>query len=200
MRWWDRRRQPFDEVTYWALDLETTGLDPRRDSILSVGMVPIREGVIRWGERAYTLVEGAAKVSEAGALGVHQILPGDTATAPNEGEVLRWVFDRLADCVLLVHHAPVDLGFLKTGARRHRYRWPSPRVVDTVRLLQKLEHRMERLQPYPHPMPRGLDAARERLGLPSHRSHHALADALATAELFLVLRARLNVKYLRQLL
>lgn len=200
MRWWDRRRQPWDEVTFWALDLETTGLDPRRDHILSVGMVPVRESVIRWGERAYTLVEGAAKVSEAGALGVHQILPGDTASAPNEDEVLRWIFERLAGHVLLVHHAPLDLTFLKTAARRHRYRWPSHRVVDTVRLLQKLEHRMERLQPYPHPLPRGLDAARERLGLASHRSHHALADALATAELFLFLRARLDVEYLRQLL
>jgi DNA polymerase-3 subunit epsilon len=200
MRWWNRRRQPWDEVAYWALDLETTGLDPRRDHILSVGMVPIREGAIRWGERAYTLARGTTEVSQAAALGVHQILPGDTATAPNEGEVLRWIFDRMAGCVLLVHHAPLDLGFLKAAARRHHDRWPSPRVVDTVRLLQKLEHRMERLQPYPHPLPRGLNAARERLGLASHRSHHALADALATAELFLVLRARLDAKHLRQLL
>jgi DNA polymerase-3 subunit epsilon len=200
MRWWSGRRQPWFDATYWALDLETTGLDPRRDHILSVGMVPVRDGVIRWGERLYTLVRGVEQASEAGALGVHQILPGDTALAPDEHEVVRQVFQRLEGRVLLVHHAPIDLRFLRAAGRRNRYRWPGPSVVDTVHLLHLLEHRMERLQPYPPALPRGLDAAREHLGLPRHRSHHALADALATAELFLALRARLDAKHLRQLL
>ena len=88
MRWWTDRRQPWDGVTFWALDLETTGLDPQHDRILSVGMVPVREGLIRWGDRHYTLVRSPGKTSESGALGVHQILPGDTASAPKEEEVL----------------------------------------------------------------------------------------------------------------
>ena len=41
---------PWDAVTYWALDLETGGLDPRHDPILSVGMVPVRSGGIRLEE------------------------------------------------------------------------------------------------------------------------------------------------------
>jgi DNA polymerase-3 subunit epsilon len=36
--------------------------------------------------------------------------------------------------------------------------------------------------------------------MPAHRAHHALADALATAELFLALRARLDARSLGQLL
>ena len=55
---------PWDAVTYWALDLETGGLDPRSDPILSVGMVPIRAGGIRLGEAWSSLVrpEDAALV------------------------------------------------------------------------------------------------------------------------------------------
>ena len=63
MRWWNRRRQPWYDATYWAVDLETTGLDPRRDRILSVGMVPVRDGVVRWGERLYTLVRARTPAS-----------------------------------------------------------------------------------------------------------------------------------------
>ena len=59
---------------------------------------------------------------------------------------------------------------------------------------------MERLRPYSPSLPRALDAARAHLGLPKHRAHHALADALATAELFLALRARLDASLLRHLL
>jgi len=199
MRWWTDRRRPWDGVTYWALDLETTGLDPRRDRILSVGMVPVSKGLIRWGDRRYTLVRGSEEASESGALGVHQILPGDTASAPGEDEVLTWIFDHIRDAVMLVHHAPVDIRFLRAAARRRRRRWPVPRVVDTVQLLGRLELRMERLEPYPPALPRGLDAARKALGLPGHSAHHALADALATAELFLALRARLDARTLSDL-
>jgi DNA polymerase-3 subunit epsilon len=200
MRWWTGRREPWDEVTYLALDLETTGLDPKRDRILSVGMVPLSGGLIRWGDRRYTLVRGPEEASGSGALGVHQILPGDTTNAPTEPEVLSWIFTHFEHSVLLVHHAPVDLRFLKASARRHRRRWPAPRVVDTVRLLGRLELRMERLEPYPPALPRGLDQARRALGLPGHHAHHALADALATAELFLALRTRLDARLLGQLL
>ena len=44
------------EVDYWALDLETGGLAPGKDPILAVGMVPIREGVVRLAEAYGTIV------------------------------------------------------------------------------------------------------------------------------------------------
>jgi DNA polymerase-3 subunit epsilon len=42
-------------------------------------------------------------------------------------------------------------------------------------------------------------AARLRLGLPDYGQHDALTDAIAAAELFLVLRRRLGAKTLRDL-
>ena len=44
-----------------------------------------------------------------------------------------------------------------------------------------------------------LARARRTLGLPDHPAHDALSDALATAELFLVLRKELDAKVLREL-
>jgi DNA polymerase-3 subunit epsilon len=198
---WRRRRVPWHTETYWALDLETTGLDSRRDRIVSVGMVPIIAGVIRWGQRFDTLVrnERNAAVSVA-SMAVHQILPEDGRDAPVESTVLDAVLERLAGSALLVHHAPLDTGFLRAACVRNQRSWPKPPVVDTVRLLAKLDARIERLEPYPRPLPRGLSDARGRLGLPKHAEHHALADATATAELFLVLRSRLDARRLGHLL
>ena len=199
---WGRRRKPWRAETYLALDLETTGLRPAVDEIVSVGMVPVRDGAICWGERLYTVVRssGGNRAVQPAAMGVHQILPGEAEVGPDLGRVVAELDRWLADAVLLVHHAAIDVRFLQRAFARFGRRWPRPPTVDTVRLLARLERRLAQLEPYPAPVPRGLAEARRRMGLPEHRAHHALADALATAELFLALRARLRAERLGHLL
>lgn len=198
---WTRRRKPWRSEVYLVLDLETSGLRPAIDDIVSVGMVPVRNGTIRWGERLYTVVRsrGGGQIQPQ-SLGVHQILPGETDQGPDLERVIAEVSRWLDEAVLVVHHAGIDVRFLQRAFSRFGRRWPRPPIVDTVRLLAKLERRLTQLEPYPAPVPRGLAEARRRLGLPEHRAHHALADAVATAELFLALRARLRCERLGQLL
>ena len=191
---------PWDEVLYHALDLETSGLEPRADQILSLAMVPIRGGVIRFGERFASLVRPAAPatLSQAG-LRAHQLLPSELAAAPTLAELLPEVDRRLRAGVLVIHHAPLDLAFLRQAYRREGRRWPRPAAADTVVLLRRLELRRQLLEPHPAPLPPALPAARAALGLLAYPNHDALFDALATAELFLVLRARLAAQSLREL-
>jgi DNA polymerase-3 subunit epsilon len=193
---------PWDEALYFALDLETSGLEARADEILALALVPIRGGVIRFGERFSSLVRPAdpARLSQEG-LRAHQLLPAELAAAPPLGELLDEVDSRLRAGILVLHHAPLDLGFLRQAYRREGRRWPRPRpqTVDTVVLLRRLELRRLLLGPHPPPLPAALPAARAALGLPAYPNHDALIDALATAELFLVLRARLGAERLREL-
>ena len=130
----------WDEIVFWALDLEMSGLHPGTDRILSVGMVPIRGGVIRYGERFQSLVrppelEG---LSQEG-LRAHHLLPGDIAHAPGIGEVLPEVDRRLREGALLLHFAELDLAFLRNAYRRCGLKWPKPRLVDTMNLLLDLQ-------------------------------------------------------------
>jgi len=190
----------WDQVVIWALDLETTGLRPDRDEILSVGMVPIREGVIRYGERFHSYVRPPDRegLSTEG-IRAHHLVPADYADAPRVAQVVPEVERRLREGVLLVHHAPLDVTFLKTAFERSGAAWPAPVVLDTIDLVLKLHHRQHRFSPHP-PRPRtGLTDAREAAGLPPYPSHDALSDALATAELFLLLRSRLGLCTLRAL-
>ena len=186
---------------YWALDLETSGLRTGQDQILSVGMVPIREGAVRWGERFYSLVAplDPASLSPEG-IRAHHILPSELVNAPPLGAVLCEVDRRIREGVLLLHHAPLDLGFLREAYRRFGMTWPTPKVVDTVDLIVRWQHRRQRFEPHAKPFRTGLAAVREEFGLPPFVNHQALNDALATAELFLVLRSKLGAKTLRQVL
>jgi len=200
--WLERLRPspPWQSVLYQALDLETSGLEAQRDEILSVGIVPVRDGIVRFGERFASLVRprDLSKLSLEG-LRAHHILPLDLADAPPLAQVLPEIARRLEGAVLLLHHAAIDLGFLRQAFRVHRLRWPAPAVVDTVALLAKLESRRQFLDAHPEPLPGSLAEARAYFGLPEYPNHEALTDAVATAELFLALRHRLGAKTLRQL-
>jgi DNA polymerase-3 subunit epsilon len=99
---------------------------------------------------------------------------------------------------LLLHHASFDLAFLRRAFRQHERHWPRPPVVDTRELVSKFEERQRRLVPYSVQMTRSLSELVEFFNLPPYTAHHALGDALATAELFLALRARLELRSFRQ--
>lgn len=192
----------WDTVSYWALDLETGGLDARRDPILAVGMVPIREGGIRLGEAYASLVrpEGAEAI-QVDSIQAHQLIPGDVAFAPALGDVLAEVDRRLREGALVVHQAAIDVTFLKRAYKRVGRRWPDPPLVDTVALLLKAAKRARFVDPdAPDTEPDlNLLGARRRFGLPDYGQHDALIDAIAAAELFLVLRRQVGAKTLRDL-
>jgi len=193
---------PWDSVTYWALDLETGGLDARRDPIIAVGMLPIRSGRVRLGESYRTLVRpGDGRAIDPESVRAHQLVWGEVKDAPPIAEVLPEVDRRLGDGVLLVHHKGIDVAFLKDAYKRCGMRWRSPPVVDTVDLLVRLAHKAHRTRPElpADPGTVNLSAARESHGLPPYQAHDALTDALATAELFLVLRSALGATTVRDL-
>jgi DNA polymerase-3 subunit epsilon len=192
----------WDVPVYWALDLETGGLDARTDPIISVGMVPLRGGIIRLGEAFSTLVRpDPGRPIKPESVRAHQLLAGDLRKAPPIGAVLQEVDRRLADGVLLVHNRGIDIPFLKGGHARTGLKWRKPVVVDTVDLIVKAATRRRLFQPLGgSEMPSlNLSEARRVHGLPAYEAHDALIDAVSTAELFLVLRQALGARTLRDL-
>ncbi len=191
---------PWDSVVYWSLDLETGGLDARKDAMLAVGMVPIREGTIRLGQAWCTLVRpDSAGGIDPDSVKAHQLVWGEVRDAPPVCEVLPEIDRRLREGVLLLHHRSLDLAFLRRAYRECGLRWPRPPVVDTVDLLVRVSHHRLRREPHlPRELPAlNLTRARRQFGLPEYQAHDALTDAIATAELFLVLRKVLGAKTLR---
>ncbi len=191
----------WDQPVYWALDLETGGLDARQDPIIAVGMVPVHRGVIRLGEAFSSLVRpDPGRPIRPESVRAHQLLAGDVRKSPALREVLLEVDRRLSDGVLLVHNRGIDIPFLKEGHARTGVPWRKPRVVDTVDLIVKAAHRRRFLAQGADQMPSlNLAEARTAHGLPHYVAHDALIDAVATAELFLVLRQVIGAKTLRDL-
>jgi DNA polymerase III subunit epsilon len=183
-----RRRPPRHLL---ALDLETTGYDPEVAEILAIGAVPVVDGAVRVGATNSTLVRPSTR-SAADGIAAHHLRPADVAAAPPLGEVLPGVLAAIEEAdALLVHHAALDVRVLERACDATGLRWPSPRVVDTVVLIERVRRR-QRATGSGRRLPRSLAGARAALELPPHRAHDAAADAVATAELYLALRAQLD--------
>jgi DNA polymerase-3 subunit epsilon len=166
-------------ASFAVVDLETTGLDPRIHEVLSVGVVPVDEGRIILGRAFYSTVRPVV-APERRTVVIHGIRPVDAAAARPSGEVANELVERLGDRILVAHVADIEKAFLTSWLRDVNYR-PGP-IVDTDVLARLVISRRGGPLVGAHV---GLGAAAGHFGLPEQRRHHALGDALTTAQLFL---------------
>lgn len=179
-------RTPLRELPLLAVDLETTGLDPQRDEILSIGFVPVAGRRIVLGEARELLVRPARDVGASATL--HGLTDDEVARGLPPAEALTALLPRLAGRVLLAHHSALDVGFLQAAAQRLAGVTPPMPSVCTLVLERRA---LERRRVHPGDGALRLGASRRRRGLPDAPLHAALGDALACAELYLAQTADL---------
>jgi DNA polymerase-3 subunit epsilon len=179
-------------VTAWrsarfaVVDVETTGLDPRSDEILSFAVVPVDEGRVIARSAVAGLVRPAGR-PPAESIEIHGLREVDLAAAPRAPEALTPLVGALDGRVPVAHAAWVERDFLRPRLRPLGYRFPR-RVVDTALLWRWLCIQ----RGHGDPGSCALAAVAEALGLPAHRPHVAEGDALTTAQAFLALATQLE--------
>ncbi|EFO81799.1 DNA polymerase III, epsilon subunit [Oscillochloris trichoides DG-6] len=184
------------EVGYSVLDIETSGLNHKRDALLAIGLVEIEEGRIHLNRHWYTLVRPPEGLEvDASSIRIHGITRAELEDAPLADVVLPELLARLAGRVMVVHVAQVDVSFLNQAMRT---RWGAKLVgpiIDTARIAMSLHETAKILGSVQPDMPMPaiqLRALATRFGLPSYGEHNALNDALTTAQLFLAQATRLE--------
>jgi DNA polymerase-3 subunit epsilon len=168
------------------VDVETTGLDPDHDEVISYAVVPIREGRIASGEHLSGLVRPRRRPSPE-SIRVHGLRACDLTDAPAPADVAPRLVEALAGSMLVVHHAYVERTFLGPILAAAGMRFPR-RVADTEVLGRLWLAGLDR----PSPRVLALSKLAAELGLPVHRPHDALGDALTTAQSFLALATHLD--------
>ena len=97
-----------------ALDLETTGLDPRRDTIVSLAAIPFVGGAAVQGY--VTLVDPGRAIPPQSTV-IHGLTDAMVRGAPPLDRVLREVEPVFADAVLVGHNVGFDVAVLTRGRR-----------------------------------------------------------------------------------
>jgi DNA polymerase III subunit epsilon len=189
--WWKRlvgrrsaeAKRPLEEIPFIVLDTELTGLDERRDDIVSIGALRMRGGLIRVGDTFQALVKPGA-VLDGRTVVVHRITPSQLEEMPPIDAVLPPFLDYLEGTILVGHCIAIDLAFLNRDARRLALTPIRNRAVDTLALYGWLRRRATE-----HPAfalevtaPSLFDLARA-FEIQVEAAHSAIGDAYVTAQL-----------------
>jgi DNA polymerase-3 subunit epsilon len=160
-----------------ALDTETTGLNPVKDRIVSLGAVRLQGTALLRHEVLDLLINPGRKIP-AVSTAVHGISDRMVLEAPAYPEVAPEIMAALKGIALIGHHTVFDLAVLRRASTAIGIDWQDPPWLDTALLYSAL-----------HPEARvfDLDAVAQHVGVAIHGRHTALGDALATAEIYLKL-------------
>lgn len=174
---------PLAALRFVVVDVETTGLRPHADRLISIGAVEVNEGKVRL-DSGFEVVFRQEQASANANILIHGI-DGTTQLAGLEPAVamLRF-FDYAEQAPLVAFHAGFDRTMIDRAAKAALGCGTSNRWFDLAHLAPALLR-----MPYGAP-PRPLDEWTELLGIINHTRHNALADALATAQLLQVVLAR----------
>ncbi len=156
--------------SYVCLDLETTGLDPKKDKIIEIGAVRVRSGEIT--ERMETLVN-PGRMLPSRIVELTGICDSQLTDAPDITKVLPELLDFIGEDILLGHGVLFDYSFVKKAAVNQRLTFEK-KGIDTLKIARKFLDGLES---------RSLAFLCKHFGI-AHNAHRALADAEATSALY----------------
>lgn len=163
-----------------VVDLETSGLNPRRDRLLAIGAVALREGRVVVGDSFEMLVRPPIASARDNIL-IHGIGAEAQLSAADATVACQRFSHYIGDSPLAAFHAPFDQQvLLRTMRAAAGIRLANP-WLDIADLAPAV---------LPGVAARSLDEWLEHFGIGSGRRHQACSDALATATLFACLLAR----------
>ena len=153
-----------------CIDLETTGLNPKKDRIIEIGAVKVRDGKI--AETFQQLINPKQQLEERVEL-LTGITYKELEGKPAIQDVLPALKEFLGEDVLLGHRVLFDYSFLKRAFTNEKMAFER-KGIDTLKLARQFVADCESKK---------LESLCIYYGI-KHQAHRALGDALATVELY----------------
>ncbi len=181
-----RPHTPTEVAEFVVVDTETSGLDVRHHTLLSIGAVLVRERRVVMGESFYREIR-PDKASDRENVVIHGIGHAAQLAGEDPARVLADFMAFAGGRPLVAYNAPFDREMIEAAVDRHLgMRW-QPVWIDTTELVRAMF-------PAEAMDLKTLDDWMGRFGLVHYERHNALADALCTAQLFQILVARAQVE------
>ncbi|MBI5918051.1 MAG: 3'-5' exonuclease [Nitrosomonadales bacterium] len=177
---------PVTETRCVVVDVETTGLNLMHDRLISIGAVAVVDGKIDFGDSFYVVLQQRA-ASEKGNILLHGIGTAAQLEGEPPAEALLAFLEYLGKSPLIAFHVTFDETMIRRALRQYlglsfKHPW-----LD-------LAYVMPGLNPPLAQQFRALDDWIAHANIRIDVRHNALADALATAQLFQIAYAQASKK------
>ncbi|WP_456370218.1 3'-5' exonuclease [Geoglobus sp.] len=177
------------DVNFAVVDVETTGLDLKRDEILSIAVIPMDGLRIMVGNSYHTFVKPESfRIS---SVKYHGITPDVLEDSPKFCEVADEILKRIEGRVVVGHGVSIDIGFLEKEFDRCGIRVKLQKSLD-IAVVERVIGEIFGEKPTREDLT--LEALARKYSVPLTYRHSAMADAYIEAQIFQIQMMRL-MKY-----
>ena len=195
---------PIDSAPYVVMDTELTGLDFRKDSIVSVGALRMTGTRIEVSRPFYEVVRPSTELTSKSII-IHEITHSETEHKPGIEGIMEGFLRFCEGAVIVGHFISLDLRFLAKEMKRIGFGSLKNPAVDTCIMHDWMsQNRGNFSSSYGNGMEsKDLFTIAKKYGVPLQGAHNALMDAYVTAQLFqrfIAMLIKMGVRTLRDLL
>ncbi|CAA6676282.1 MULTISPECIES: 3'-5' exonuclease [unclassified Lentimonas] len=178
------------EASFIVLDVETTGFDAWHDKIVSIAWVKVVGGELLI-ESAKSAIVCQPNVDLKDSSAIHGLLHEQLQQGQKPESILAELLLDLSDSIIVGHHVAFDLRMINQSMRTHYQMKLKNRWLDTAELAMKTLDAFK-TSGYSNQNPPSLDEVCTYCGITIEDRHTAEGDVLATAQLLLLMLARLQ--------
>ncbi len=176
--------EPYTGTELVVLDTETTGLNPQKDEILSIGAVIIRDNKILMNQSFECFVKPSANISKE-SIKIHHIRECDLSEAIEVEDAIRQLLDFVGNRPIVGYYIDFDH---KMIGKHTKQIIGSTLPQPTIELSSMYYKRYRKSSSYEF-VDLHFDAMMNALELPFLGKHDALNDAIMSAMIYLKLKS-----------
>lgn len=193
-----------NDAQYIVFDTELTGLDFKRDSIVSIGAFKMKGGRIDLGNSYYRMVSPRTTMKNESVC-IHGITPGEANNCPDIDVLLPEFLDFCGNRILVGYFVSIDTGFINNEMKRLYGSVLQNAALDIMTLHRKVGKSCVNQCAYSdkNHEDTSLLGLAANYGIPAGNAHNALEDAFMTAQVFqhmLALARQRGIQTVRELL
>jgi DNA polymerase-3 subunit epsilon len=173
------------EAGFVVIDTELTGLDEKRDSILSIGAIRMKGGRIDLSGNFDRLVNPETDI-RAESVVIHEIVPSEVSEKPGIGPVLEEFLDFCGKDIIVGYCVDLDLEFLNRETKRLFGTIIRNAALDIMPVFEWLRGREAWRESGGSDLPAqcSLYDIAKHFGISVNGAHNAIIDAFITAQVF----------------
>ena len=178
----DSKKQDLEKTRFVVFDTETTGIQPKTDSVLSIGAISLKGNTINVSDVFERFL--IQEKFNTNTVEIHGILQNGEQHKITESEAIKLFLEYLNASIIVAHHAAFDVEMINRCLKRMKLPKLKNKVLDTGILYKKLNNVENKHY--------SLDHLCEEFNVPLNDRHNALGDAYITAQIFVKMLARMK--------